>query len=347
MSKKVMVILQSGNAEKMKRFGFLNDVAGAEVEFIDECVIESNTGLMRNRQMEKMGPDSFEYTPEYIAALSSANIIVTAMAPVPSAAFEGGNVEAVCILRSGVENVDRAKAAKANVRVINAPGRLAVPVSEYTVGLIIAEMKNIARGYSLLSKGVWNNKFPNRPYNINIDGATIGIIGCGAVGARVAKVMHAMEASVLVYDPYANAAALKEKGYEVVELDELCKRADVLCMHYRLTEETKGLLSAKHFELMKPTAFVVNTARAELIDEDALLDALKNKKIGGAALDVFKEEPLPATSPFVGLDNVTITPHLAGDCSNIFDITFKIVAKCIEDYFQSGNWTNIVPPPAV
>ena len=342
MNKKIIVIVQPGQEGKMKKFQFLSDIEGVELQFIDECIIESKTGLMRNRQMERMGPDSFEYTKEYIAALSSSNIIITAMSPVPSAAYEGGNVEAVCILRSGVENVDLAKAAVAGVKVINAPGRLAIPVSEYTVGLIIAEMKNIARGYSVLSKGVWNNKFPNRPYNINIKGANVGIIGCGAVGARVAKVMAAMDANILVYDPYVDPKVLQAKGFKSVGLEELCKESDVMCMHFRLTEETKGLVNAKHFAIMKPTAFIINTARAELVDQEALLDALKNKKIGGAALDVFTEEPLPSDSPFIGLDNVTITPHLAGDCSNIFDITFEIVADCLKKYFDESVWINVV-----
>jgi D-3-phosphoglycerate dehydrogenase len=325
----------------MKKFKFLEQNPGVEVEMIDECVIDSNNGMLRNHQMERMGPDSFEYTQEYIDALASANIIITAFSPIPSAVFEKGNVEAVCILRSGVDNVDLAKAGASGVKVINAPSRLAVPVSEYTVGLLIAEMKNIARSHALCAQGIWKKAYPNRDYNINLKGASVGIVGCGAIGSRVAKIMDAFEATVLVYDPYADAAALTAKGYKVLSLDELCQQADVISLHYRLTDETKSLITAKHFALMKPTVFIVNTARADLIDEAALMDALRSKKIGGAALDVYHQEPLSSDNPYIGLDNVTLTSHMAGDCSNIFDITFEIVGDCLKKYFTEGVWSNV------
>jgi D-3-phosphoglycerate dehydrogenase len=342
MSKKVVVIVQPGQESNMAKFEFLKDVPGAEVSFIDECIIESKTGMLRNHQMETMGPDSFEYTEEYIQALKEANIVVTAMAPIPSAIYENSNVEAVCILRSGVENVDLKKATAAGVKIINAPGRLAVPVSEYTVGLIIAEMKNLARGYARLESGQWGNKFPNSAYSASLKGKNIGIVGCGAVGSRVARVMKAFEANVLIYDPYVKPEVFVEQGYQPVSLEELCKESDVITVHFRLTESTKDMINKEHFAMMKPTAFIVNTARAGLINEEALMDALQNKKIGGAALDVFHEEPLPANSPLIGMDNVTITPHLAGTCSNLFEITFDMVATALKKYFTDGEWINVV-----
>ena len=342
MAKKVIVIVQPGQAKNMARFDFLKELDGFEVTYIDECEIKGDPSMLRNHQMERLGPDSFEYEPEFIKALSESNIVVTAMTPIPSAIYESGNVEAVCILRSGVENVDLAKASAAGVKIINAPGRLAVPVAEYTVGLIIAEIKNIARGYAEIEAGGWGNKFPNKAYSTSLKGKNIGIVGLGAVGSRVARVMTALDANVLVYDPYQKEGAVEAMGYRNLSLEDLCRESDVITVHFRLTPQTEGMINKTHFDLMKPTAFIINTARAGLIDEAALMDALQNKKIGGAGLDVFHEEPLPANSPLIGMENVTITPHLAGSCSNLWDLTIDIMENTMRSYAASGEWTCVV-----
>ena len=228
MAKKVIVIVQPGQAKNMARFDFLKELDGFEVTYIDECEIKGDPSMLRNHQMERLGPDSFEYEPEFIKALSESNIVVTAMTPIPSAIYESGNVEAVCILRSGVENVDLAKASAAGVKIINAPGRLAVPVAEYTVGLIIAEIKNIARGYAEIEAGGWGNKFPNKAYSTSLKGKNIGIVGLGAVGSRVARVMTALDANVLVYDPYQKEGAVEAMGYRNLSLEDLCRNRMLL-----------------------------------------------------------------------------------------------------------------------
>lgn len=342
MSKIVTVIVQAGQMANMSKFDFLKGLADVEVRYLDECVIKSDTGLMRNRQMETMGPDSFTYTPEYIAALAESNIIITAMAPVPTAAFQKGNVEAVCILRSGADNVDAIGAATAGVKVINVPGRLRVPVSEFTIGMVIAEMKNIGRGHANLVEGKWVNRYPNRDYYPNLRGSNVGIIGFGAIGTRDAKVFQAFEANVLIHDPFVKEEAIRAMGYTPLSLNELCAQADVICIHVPLSEKTRGLVGEEQIRLMKHSVCLVNTARAELIDQNALLTALKEHRIGGAALDVYEDEPIDATSPYVGLDNVTLTPHLAGYCSDSFNLAFDIMSECLRDYFKTGTWTNVV-----
>ncbi len=349
MGKKVVVLIdflvrESGSMEK---FRFLETDYGCSVAYVD---VQKDILLIEQFQrfyleMEKNGPDVFPANEELIEAMKDADIVISHISAVPSAAVnEAAKLKAACILRSGVENIDLGNATRHGVKVINTPGRLAVPVSEFTVGLILAEMKNIGRAYKRTSQGDFTQKFPNSSYSVNLKGKNIGIVGCGAVGSRVARILKAFEANVLVFDPFIDPKELADKGYEAVELNDLCRRADVILVHYRLTPQTAGLIGAEQFNLMKPTCFLINTARAGLVDEKALIDALSNHSIGGAALDVFHQEPLPKDHPFFHLDNVTMTPHLAGTCAEIFDITFDIMEKVLRTYFETGEWTNVVNP---
>lgn len=294
--------------------------------------------------MEKGGPDALEDNENVVKAMEDADIVISAFSCIPSRGIRGAkHLKAVCIMRSGVENINLKTANECGVKVINAPGRLAVPVSEFTVGLILAEVKNIARAHSKVMNGNFSDMdYVNKDYWFNLKGKRIGLVGCGAVGSRVARIMKAFEAEVLVYDPYVPEEKLKEQGYVPMELNELCSKADIISIHFRLTPETEGLIGKDQFNLMKPTCYLVNTARAGLVDEQALLDALRNYKIGGAALDVFHSEPLPENYPLLEMNNVTITPHLAGYCSDIFEITTGITLDALEHYFQTGEWKNTV-----
>ncbi len=337
------VILLTGmmSEAEQKRFDFLAE-HGITYEYVHEYIDDTKELIERHLKLEEEGPDAFTYSEDYLEKLQQAQIIISFYSPVPSLAFAGGKTEAVIILRSGVENVNLQKATQAGVKVINAPGRLAVPVAEFTIGLIIAEMKNIARSHHKLMNGEWSRDYSNSKTLFNLKGKNVGLVGCGPVGRRVAKVMQAMEANVLVYDPYCKPAEMEALGYRIMTLEELCAASDVISVHYRLTEETVDLLNAEHFALMKPTAVLINTARAGLVNEKALLDALTQKRIAGAGLDVFHEEPLAPGNPLLQLDNVTLTPHLAGTSTDLMELTFDVVMKCLDHYFETGEWTNVV-----
>lgn len=294
--------------------------------------------------MEKGGPDALVDNEDVVQAMEDADIVVAAFSCIPSRGLRGAkHLKAVCIMRSGVENINLEVANQCGVKVINAPGRLAVPVSEFTVGLILAEVKNIARAHRQLMGGDFNTfEFVNLDYAFNIKGKNIGLVGCGAVGSRVAKVMKAMDANVMIYDPYVDPEILREKGYIPMELNELCAEADVLSIHFRLTPQTEGMIGPEQFARMKPTCYLINTARAGLVDEEAMLTALENRTIGGAALDVFHQEPLSPDARLLKLENVTVTPHLAGYCSDIFQITSDITKEAIHHFFQTGEWLHII-----
>lgn len=347
MSKKIVVMedFTVRGTDNMHVYDSLAEKYGAEVKYIhvQKDIKDGDEFAEMFLKMEKNGPDVIAQEDELLAEIKDANILISHISAISTKAVNlAENLEAVCIMRSGVENINVPNATEKGVKVINAPGRLAVPVSEFTVGLMISEMKNIARSHQRMQKADFDNTFSNADYSVNLKGKKIGLVGCGAVGSRVAKIMKAMEANVLIYDPYMPQEKIKELGYVPVELNELCKESDVISVHYRLTPETKGLIGAEQFALMKPSCYLINTARAGLVDESSLMDALTNKKIAGAGLDVFHQEPLAADHPLLSMDNVTITNHLAGHCADIFQMTADIMLGALNHYFETGEWINVV-----
>ena len=294
-------------------------------------------------QMETQGPDSLPVNKEMVEAMRDADFVISHISAISSEAVNNAKkLSAVCILRSGVENVNVKNATEHGIKVVNAPGRLAIPVSEFTVGLIISEMKNIARAHAKMMQGDFSKGFYNQNFTYSISGNKVGIIGYGTIGKRVAAIMKTMEAKVLVFDPYVDRKIIEDNGFEYVSLNDLCREADVITVHYRLTPETENLIGKEQFDLMKPHAFFFNTARAGLVEEEALIDALVNHKIGGAGIDVFHQEPLPPDHPFFKLDNITMTSHLAGTSSDSFVVTCGIMEAAIRHYFETGEWINTV-----
>lgn len=345
---KKLVIINDVNTvgnNSIERFTKLGEEFGYVTEVVDDLCSDSMEEFSKwFLKMEQEGPDAVPLNEKLVEAAKDAEILVTAMSALPTKAIDGAqNLKAACIMRSGVENINLAHATEKGIKVMNAPGRLAVPVSEFTVGLMIAEMKNIVRSnIRVLNHDFSDEPFCNTDYTVNLKGKNVGIVGCGAVGRRVAKIMKAFEANVLVYDPFCKKEDLEAEGYQAMELNELCKEADVISMHFRLTPETKGMLGKEQFALMKPTCVLINTARAGLVDEDAMMDALLSHKIGGAGLDVWHQEPLPENHPFYTMDNVTLTSHQAGWSSNAFEMTVDIMLNALRHYFETGEWINVV-----
>ncbi len=347
MNRKKIVVIRDRTAtkEQFDRFLFLEQEYGARVVFVDDHVDYTNEEFTKMfLTLEQKGPDALAVNEALRREMKDADIVVSLISAVPSVAVdEAARLEAVCILRSGVENINVPNATARGVKVINAPGRLSVPVSEFAVGMMLSEMRNIARSHVNIHKEHrFDHDFPNREFSNTLCGQTVGLIGCGAIGSRVAGIVSAFGAQVLVFDPYIEPKALEEKGYLAVGLHELCSRSDIISVHYRLTKETVGLIDEECFARMKPNCFFINTARAGLVDEQALIHALQAKAIAGAALDVFHKEPLPEGHPFFALDNVTLTGHMAGTCANLFELTFRIMERTLRQYMETGIWQNVV-----
>jgi D-3-phosphoglycerate dehydrogenase len=218
----------------------------------------------------------------------------------------------VGLCRGGTDSVDRAALQERGVRLVTAPGRNANAVAEMTVALMLAEVRNVGRAHAALAAGGWRKQYANDGKPGELRGKTAGLIGLGNVGRKVAALLGAFGMRLLVYDPLLSEEAVAAEGAEKTELAELLAAADFISLHARTDPADPPLLGAAELARMKPTAYLVNTARAYLIDEDALATALRRGRIAGAALDVFRQEPLPADSPLRRLDNLTLTPHLAG-----------------------------------
>ena len=275
-----------------------------------------------NLKVELGGPEAITLPEELYESVGQYDIVVAQFAPLARRFFESAKrLKLLGILRGGMENVDVETATKHNIPVFNTPGRNARAVAECTIGLILAEVKNLARGHAALKQGNWTRDFPNKNDIPELLDKTVGLIGFGAIGRLAAKFLLAFGAKVIVFDPYYQKG---DENVESVDLETLMRQSDVVSIHARYLPETHHLVGREHLLMMKPTAILVNTARSGLVDEQALLDVLASRKIMGAALDVFDDEPLKPDSPFLALDNVTIVPHLAGSSSDAFRNSPKI-----------------------
>ncbi|MFB6304631.1 MAG: NAD(P)-dependent oxidoreductase [Haloferacaceae archaeon] len=210
---------------------------------------------------------------------------------------------------SGIDNIDVEAATDHGVAVVHTPGMNADSVGEYTVGLLVAYWRRIPAAERHLREGGWRSE---AWWGTEIRDKTVGIVGLGAAGTATAERLVPFGADLVAYDPYVDQAHADAVGADLVGLDELLDRSDVVSLHVRLNEETRGLIDADAFDRMGEDAVLVNTSRGEVVDREALLDALDAGDVGGAALDVFHEEPPSPDDPLFDHENVLATPHLAG-----------------------------------
>jgi D-3-phosphoglycerate dehydrogenase len=251
------------------------------------------------------------------------------------------NLKVAAVLRGGYENADVEELTKRGIKLINAPWRSAHAVADFTVGMMIAENKNIARAHKLIYEGKWCKKFANQEYIHDMRTRTVGIIGFGYIGRKVIDRLKGFECNVIVHDPFMDKKIIEEAGFKTVTLEELLKQSDFISMHIRLSEKTNKFIGEKEFAQMKPTAYFINTARAGIVDTDALVHALETKSIGGAAIDVFDEEPLPKESPLLKLDNITLTSHLAGTSCDTMRNSVEIGFDDLKNYLQGLPMQNV------
>jgi D-3-phosphoglycerate dehydrogenase len=205
----------------------------------------------------------------------------------------------------GVDSVDLKAAAEKGIVVTNTPGANAAAVAELTIGLLIALARQIPEGAAALRQG----GYP-RLSGVSLEDKTVGIIGFGAVGKQVARRLAGFDCRLLAYDPYPDLAFATEHGVTIVGIDDLLAQSDFVSLHLPLLPETHSLVNRDFLAKMKRGAFLVNTARGEIIDETALVEALHNGRLRGAALDVFAVEPPDAANPLLALKQVIATPHL-------------------------------------
>lgn len=226
---------------------------------------------------------------------------------------EAGDLLVISTSGRGTDAVDVSAATERGIAVVNNPGFGTVPVSEHTIGLMLDLAKQITRSDIRARRGEgWNEG--HRSTRFDLEGRTLGVIGCGQIGTEVArKCAAAFRMRVLVYDPYVPPEKAEAVGAAwVKDLAPLLRASDFVSLHPELTEETRGMIGEAELRQMRPEAFLINTARGPVVQEVVLVRALRERWIAGAALDVFEVEPLPPSSPLYGLDNLIVTPHVAG-----------------------------------
>lgn len=244
----------------------------------------------------------------------------------------------------GVDNVDVPVATEKGVIVVNSPGGNTVAAAELSVAMLLALSRNIPQAYLSMSKKEWNRS----KYTGNeVYAKTLGILGLGKIGQEVAKRCQSFEMKVIAYDPFIGQDAADALGVELVDLDECLKRSDYLSLHLPKNKETIGMISTKQFEMMKDGVRIVNCARGGIIDDDALVAALKSGKVAGAALDVYVAEPPDFSHEMFSLPNVVTTPHLGASTEEAQTNVAIDVAEQIVDVFEGKSARSAVNMPAL
>ncbi len=228
---------------------------------------------------------------------------------VPAAAVLGKALRLKVVSRHGVgyDSVDVPAMSKAGVLVCNTPNAVPRPVATMALTFILALAQNLFAKDRITRAGRWNERVEHMGKGLT--GRTLGVVGAGRIGKELLRMAKVFDLKLLAADPYAEKLELSYIGAKKVELDALMVQSDFVVVTCLLNEETRHLINAKQLGHMKPTAYLINVARGPVVDEKALYDVLSKRKIAGAALDVFEEEPTPADNPILRLDNVIVTPH--------------------------------------
>jgi D-3-phosphoglycerate dehydrogenase len=243
----------------------------------------------------------------------------------------------------GVDNIDLEAATRKGIAVMNTPGANAVAVAEHTLAMMLALARHLCRANELTHAGKWEKKSLQ---GTELRGKTLGIVGLGRVGMEVARRSRSFGMTVVAHDPFVSTSVAKEEGIQLGELDEVFAAAHYLTLHVGLTPQTTGMINAGSLEKMKHGVRLVNCARGELVDEAALIQALKQGQVAAAALDVFNEEPL-RNSPLTTMDNVILTPHIGGSTYEAQEAVGYQIALQVKEYLKDGVIQNAVNVPSV
>jgi D-3-phosphoglycerate dehydrogenase len=244
----------------------------------------------------------------------------------------------------GVDNVDLEAATAAGVLVMNTPGGNAISVAEHTLALMLAMARHIPEATQSTTGGKWEKK---KFMGSELRGKSLGIVGLGSIGREVVKRARAFEMRVQAYDPYVTAQIAKDFGVELVDLAVLYAQSDYITLHVALTPETEGMLSQDAFARMKPGVRIVNCARGELVDDEALRQSIESGKVASAALDVFSVEPPPPGYALFAGNKVLATPHIGGATEEAQEIVGVRIAEQVVEYLQHGVALNAVNMPAL
>jgi D-3-phosphoglycerate dehydrogenase len=264
------------------------------------------------RRIEKNGPGG-EPIPSGFIEHKDVELLAGSFCPFSAKGMDVfENLHIIGVIRAGLENIDIKAASQRSIAIVNASGRNADAVSDFTIGMMLAEARNIARSHHSIMNGGWQVDFASSAITPDLRGKTIGLFGFGVIGKLMAEKLNGFHINLIVYDPFIKQEVVAPYGGKLVDKTTLFKESDFVSVHARLTNENQHIIGKAEFEMMKPNAFFINTARAGLVDYEALVSVLGKHSIAGAGLDVFENEPLRPDDPLRSLDNVTLTTHRAG-----------------------------------
>jgi D-3-phosphoglycerate dehydrogenase len=289
------------------------------------------------QRTERLPPDELK------SLLSGVEVFIVGFEGVSADVMNAAStLEIIACTRGGPDaNVDISAATDRGIPVLYAPGRNAVSVADFTMGTLLAVTRNIAHGHHLLHTGTYTGEpkddsaaggeredvtwgiAKGSPYvelkGPELESKTLGIVGLGAIGRKVAERATGFDVDIVGYDPFIDSETMAEMGVEKVELDELCERSTFVTVHVPVSDATRGLIGEAEFDAMSEETYFINTARGAIIEQDALVAALEAGELRGAALDVYDQEPLPRDHPLLDMPNVVTTPHLAGAAEEVID----------------------------
>lgn len=266
---------------------------------------------------------------ELLERIMDIDGLVMATAEVGKALFDKcDKLKVVAAFGVGFDNIDVHEATSHGVIVFNVPGLFSDAVANLTIAHMLSITRKINIGDGGVKKGEWASVKPVC-VGSEVQGKVLGAVGLGNIGYAVAKkCMSAFGMRVVTYDPFISQEKAKELNIKKVEtLDELLQESDIVTIHCPLTDQTRGLLGAKELSLMKPSSFLINTARGGIVDESALFYALKNFKMAGAAIDVMEREPPAANNPLLKLDNIVITPHIGASTYESIRAVYRVIRE--------------------
>ncbi len=301
-------------------------------------------GYADNLPDELQGLREFLGEPDEIAEfIGDAEILIDHLAPITASMLARlPNLKLIAVSRGGPVNINKQAAQDNGVSVVNTPGRNASAVAEFTIGMILAQTRLLTIGHTTLAAGEWRGDL----YRADRTGdelcnMTVGIIGYGHIGTKVVKLLKPFGCRILVSDPYMQISQEDtDAGVKQCNFDDLLEQSDVVSLHARVSKKTTQFLAAPQFAKMKNSAYFINTARGPMVNYDDLYEALRTRKLRGAGLETFAIEPAPADWPLLKLDNVSLTPHIAGASLQTVKYAAGLIADEVQRYINGQPFLN-------
>lgn len=309
--------------------------------FLNEKALEYANSLGYDYEWKLMDPFDMDVAVE---ALNQADVGIIDIQKYDQRVFERFSDRLKLLVRFGVgfENVDLDAATKKGIAVARTTGANTIGVAEMAVSLMLTMARKLRALNQNVEKGVWQKDVAHELY-----GSTVGIVGFGSIGQKLAAMLKGFDCEIIVYDPFPNEAVIEAAGVKLVSLDQVFQQADFISIHAAATPENYHMVDAHKLDMMKPNAILVNTSRGTLVDECALADALDQGKIGGAALDVLEVEPASVNHPLLHRENVMITSHASSQTYESLWRIYQLAIEIADDVCTGKGSRHVLNPEVV